>query len=109
MFPGFAGTIDITGNLFGGGTIATSINVGDTFSFYSLAGFSNLASVVFAESISGVYRTTPGLSLDNLTVNQAAIPEPTSLALLGMTAVGFCGVRLRRRRQAGTADSTQAA
>ncbi len=44
-----------------------------------------------------------------LNITSAAIPEPTSLALLGMTAAGFCGVRLRRRRNDNTADNTQAA
>ncbi len=37
----------------------------------------------------------------------AAIPEPTSLALLGITAAGFCGVRLRRRRKGDAAETSQ--
>lgn len=39
-------------------------------------------------------------SIDNvvLTLEQAAVPEPSSLALLGVAAVGASFVRLRRRR-----------
>ncbi len=46
---------------------------------------------------------------DNFQFVTASVPEPTSLALLGMTAAGFCGVRIRRRRKDETADSTQVA
>ncbi len=37
------------------------------------------------------------------------IPEPTSLTLLGITALGFCGVRIRRRRHDVRPVTTQAA
>jgi len=51
-------------------------------------GFNNLASVVFAESVSGEWTTTAGLSLDNLTVNEpggaGAVPEP---GLAGLVAL----------------------
>lgn len=35
----------------------------------------------------------------NIEFGPAAVPEPTSLAMLGMAALGFGGVRLRRRRK----------
>ncbi len=57
-----------------------------------------------ADPFPGVF---PGFGVDNLQFTP--VPEPTSLALLGMTAAGFCGVRIRRRRKGDTANTTQAA
>ncbi len=43
-----------------------------------------------------------------LDVSPVGIPEPTSLALLGITAAGYCGVRIRRRRIDRSLNTTQA-
>ena len=64
----------------------------------------NFIGLERAEGIGFVAFNADFLVLDDLTfeVGTAAIPEPTSLALLGMSAAGFCGVRLRRRRREDT-------
>ncbi len=73
-----------------------------------LSPFSGLVDRLLLELTSN---DTYGLGLDNfvLTPTAASIPEPTSLALLGMTAAGFCGVRIRRRRKDDSADTARAA
>ena len=41
-----------------------------------------------------------GYGIDNLTVEASAVPEPSTLALLGMGGLGMCGYRWRRKRKA---------
>jgi hypothetical protein len=93
---GSAGLL-VTGNLFGGGTVSTTLNfdgINDGpggLADFQLATFDatwvNLTSVVFAP--------VPGLNdnrmgIDNIVVN---VPEPSSLALIGM---GILACALRR-------------
>jgi hypothetical protein len=97
MFPGFSGSMDIVGMLADASTVSQTLAVTDAFASYSLDPvFSNLVSLSFSETVSGAYRTTPGFALDNLIVSEASsIPEPSTLALLGLglLGVGFSSVK----------------
>lgn len=102
---GPATSVDVTGNLFGGGTIMLNFVLdglrdgdGGIADFETLvlgAGWTNLVSV----ELKG--QGAPGdnyFAFDNIVVDNAQVPEPTSLALLGMGVTGLCGYRLRRKR-----------
>ena len=53
-WTGASGTVELTGTLFGGGTVTTSLNVGTPWQSFSLgSGFSNLVSLKFQDSASG--------------------------------------------------------
>jgi hypothetical protein len=96
--------IEVTGNLFGGGTIFTLLaldnnkvngvyaNYFQTFTFG--AGWGNLSSV----KLNGIGALAGGgnyYAIDNAVVNAAAVPEPGTLSLLGL---GFAYLFERRRR-----------
>jgi hypothetical protein len=95
FFPGFTGGTVATGNLHGGGTVSATFSLTDTFAHFNLPGsFVNLDSLVFANTLSGGYRQDSGVSLDNLEVGP--VPEPGSLAVLGLA---LAGLTLRRSRR----------
>ncbi|MES2822983.1 MAG: PEP-CTERM sorting domain-containing protein [Pseudomonadota bacterium] len=59
-------------------------------SFSSPLGFTSI-------SIEGFYNMRVSAAVDNLTFEYAAVPEPSSLFLLGVGLLGFGGLRLRLR------------
>jgi hypothetical protein len=86
-----AGTVTFTGNFVGGGSISKDVTSDGVFGFESatFAGFNNLSSVVFSTNV-------VGFQLDNISVT--AVPEPSSLALLSIGAIGLFGYVYRRKR-----------
>lgn len=91
----------LTGTKVGGGTVTQTIvlpagtnsskQIGNDFTTYALTGFDNLTSLTITHNNYGY------LALDNLVVNATTVPEPSSLALLGLAVAGCAFMRRRAR------------
>ena len=110
--PAFwASSILVTGNLFGGGTVTQTFaidgihdgpGVAIDYQVFTLgASFTNLTSVVFS-GVAGAFGAGVGFTLDNVNVNASSVPEPGTLALLGLAfaSAAAVGSKTRRRRAA---------
>ncbi len=86
-----AGRVDLVGYLQGGGTVTASLVTGDAWTTEALTGFTNLESL----DITGY--ASYGMLMDNLVLEAPnAVPEPGTLALLGLGLAGMAVVRRRR-------------
>ena len=98
-----ASTVTVTGFLFGGGTITQTVTLdgitdgpGGAADFQNVvfgAGWTNLTSVLFDGTGGG----EAAWEIDNIGVNQEAVPEPATFAIVGLGALGLAAGALRRR------------
>lgn len=103
QFEGSSGSVQFTGNLFGGGTVtstkswsAAGAGASPTFSTSAFdASWTNLSSVVFEQSVHA-------FQFDNVVLSSSTttVPEPSTVALMtaGLLALGVA----TRRNQTGT-------
>jgi hypothetical protein len=90
---GDPGPISVLGHFSGGGTIMQVVDPAATFATFSFPGFNNLTAVEFG-LLSGEDLDP---ALDNI-VLEVAVPEPTSLLLLGTGGLALLA-KMRRREQ----------
>jgi hypothetical protein len=96
-WSGGALSITLLGTRTNGSTVTQSLsttiyNQQTTNDFNSLVlnGFTGLASLQFTSS------TGNGFAIDNIVVNEAAVPEPGSLAIFGLGLAAVAGLRRRK-------------
>ncbi len=96
--------IEVTGNVFGGGTVFTVLDLDDNFVDSTPANYfqtftfdptwGNLSSVILqginSQPLNGNY-----YAIDNIVVDTTAVPEPGTLSLLGLGSAYL----IRRRRR----------
>lgn len=83
QISGTTGALDLVGHFSGGGSITQTLTTDDFWSTYSLSGFDNLVSLDI------VGRSVYAFAIDNLVVNGSDVPEPATLALLGLSMAGL--------------------
>lgn len=90
-------TLDLLGNLSGGGTISTSLVLPPegTFSPFVIGGFTSLTSLVISGSAPGTANASWGV--DNIIVDETVVPEPSTFGLMIISGAAMCALARRRR------------
>ena len=98
LFSSSAGNVAVTGNLFGGGTISTLFNVvnvsnnGGSFASYVFdSSWINLTSIDIHRD-SGIF-----MGIDNISVNAQSVPDPSTLVIFALGAMGLFSRRLKKQ------------
>lgn len=94
---GASGQLNLIGQLEGGGTVTTTLDVTSTWASFSLSNFNNLVSLTFQDSQHGGFLVAPGFGIDNINT-AASTPEPATLALLASGMLGLAGMRRKLTR-----------
>ena len=95
-FPN-ADTLNILGNVNGGGTVSASFSLANAFQTFLLPGsFANLDSVVFSGSL--LTGGAGGIGLDNVVVDGSTSRTPDAASTLALLSGTMMGLRLLRKK-----------
>lgn len=93
-------SVDLTG--------VSGVNDNANFGFRIVASFAPATSAYAPSNSSSTYNTTGTWRFDMVTVSATAVPEPTSMALLGVVGLGGWVARRFRKKQKSSSETVAA-